>query len=206
MTGSTACRRTPKPALVAFALGAGLLFAPPAAADDIKRVSANGTELAYVEAGRGEPVRTFTQLDQHGDRPLREPGTAPGFACDPANQVAVHRARKLPLRDREEQYARGASGSRLIGQGFPVHREVPGDRRRPAAQQARYDFRRNAGRRHASARSASDRQALAPLRPARIEHLAPPEGFHSRPETMGPGAPDLRRLIGPLHLESLRES
>jgi non-heme chloroperoxidase len=56
MTGSTACRPTSKPALVAFALGAGLLFATPAAADDIKRVSANGTALAYVEAGRGEPV------------------------------------------------------------------------------------------------------------------------------------------------------
>ena len=28
----------------------------PVAADDVKRVSANGTELSYVEAGQGEPV------------------------------------------------------------------------------------------------------------------------------------------------------
>ena len=27
-----------------------------AVADDVKRVSANGTELSYVEAGQGEPV------------------------------------------------------------------------------------------------------------------------------------------------------
>ena len=56
MTGLAACRRTAKPAAVAFALGAGLMSATLAAADDIKRVSANGTEFAYVEAGRGEPV------------------------------------------------------------------------------------------------------------------------------------------------------
>src|SRR5215217_1719968 len=36
-----------------FVIGA---ICPPVMADDIKRVSANGTELSYVEAGQGEPV------------------------------------------------------------------------------------------------------------------------------------------------------
>ena len=45
-----------------FALAtAGVLFVTgaictTAVADDVKRVSANGTELSYVEAGQGEPV------------------------------------------------------------------------------------------------------------------------------------------------------
>jgi non-heme chloroperoxidase len=39
----------------------GALFVPGAicttvVADDVKRISVNGTELSYVEAGQGEPV------------------------------------------------------------------------------------------------------------------------------------------------------
>src|SRR5262245_45798871 len=38
------------------ALIAGIASGTTAAADDVKRISANGAEFAYVEAGQGEPV------------------------------------------------------------------------------------------------------------------------------------------------------
>jgi hypothetical protein len=44
----------------------------PVAANDVKRVSANGTELSYVEAGQGEPV-----IFVHGG--FRTIGCGPGI-------------------------------------------------------------------------------------------------------------------------------
>jgi non-heme chloroperoxidase len=52
--GEMTCRDFVRATVAALAIGGAL--STLAMADEIKRASANGTELAYVELGQGEPV------------------------------------------------------------------------------------------------------------------------------------------------------
>jgi non-heme chloroperoxidase len=48
------------------------IFSSSAVADEVKRIPVNGYEIAYVEAGQGDPIifvsRRFVRLPNVGDR------------------------------------------------------------------------------------------------------------------------------------------
>jgi hypothetical protein len=50
---------------------------------------------------------------------------------------------------------------------------------------------------------ASDRQTLATLRAARVDHSAATPGLHADQKTMGTGTTDFGRLVSAFHLEIL---